>query len=411
MPRSSGNIPGKKLNMISVLFDLDDTLINNNAEHFTRVYLGVLGKYLKSDVDPQKMVAALLEGTRMMVTKTTIAGTLENTFDRSFYPAIGFSKDQLAGKLGNFYETIFPVLEPETSPRPEAVNVVMECLSHGWNVAVATNPLFPIAAVLHRLKWAGLDSSVIPFTAITSFDTYHFAKPQPAFFSEVAARISAFDHPVVMIGNDLNDDIIPAGNAGIPAFWLNDSKEPLPSGLPKGCASGKMEEIFPWLLQIEQNWDYTSPKPEAALLAALRGGAAAIDAIVNNFPPSQWNTRPSESEWCITEILCHLRDVDTEINLVRVKTILQQTQPFIAGIESDRWSVERDYLHQDCKDALLSFINVRQTLIDHLEQATSEDWNRVIRHSIFGPTTLKELVGFIVGHDNNHIKQIKKQTK
>ena len=36
-----------KNNMITVLFDLDDTLINNNAEHFTRVYLGLLGKHLQ----------------------------------------------------------------------------------------------------------------------------------------------------------------------------------------------------------------------------------------------------------------------------------------------------------------------------------------------------------------------------
>ena len=124
--------------------------------------------------------------------------------------------------------------------------------------------------------------------------------------------------------------------------------------------------LFPGL-EIEKNWDNTAPKSKSALLASLRGGAAAIDAIANSFPDTQWNIRPSESEWCMTEILCHLRDVEREINLVRVKTILQETQPFIAGIESDRWSIERDYLHQDCRDALASFLIARQSLIDHLE--------------------------------------------
>ncbi len=397
--------------MISVLFDLDDTLINNNAELFTRIYLGYLGKYLEAQIDPQKMVKALLEGTRKMVTKTTLAGTLEDTFDQSFYPQIGIPKEQLAEKLKDFYQNVFPILQPETSPRPEAVKAVQQCLAHGWNVAVATNPLFPIAAVYHRLRWAGLDSDFTPFVAITSFDTYHFAKPQPAFFAEVAARISAFDHPVVMIGNDLNDDIIPAGKAGLPAFWLTESSGSLPSGLPTGSSAGKMDIVIPWLEQIEANWDQNSGKTQSALLAALRGGAAAIDAIVKEIKYSEWNKRPDDSEWCITEILCHLRDVDQDINLVRINTILQEQQSFIVGIESDRWSNERDYIHQVGLDALGQFISVRQTLINQLENASSEDWNRILRHSIFGPTTLKELVSFIISHDNNHIRQIKKQIK
>jgi hypothetical protein len=60
-------------------------------------------------------------------------------------------------------------------------------------------------------------------------------------------------------------------------------------------------------------------------------------------------------------------------------------------------------------EALQGFIKARQSIIDRLEQASSEDWDRVIRHSIFGPTSLKELVGFTVSHDNNHIRQIKNQ--
>lgn len=395
--------------MISVLFDLDDTLIKNNADHFTRVYLGLLGKHLEDLIDPQKMVHALMEGTRQMVTKTKVADTLEETFDQSFYPQVGYSKNQLAKTLDDFYQNRFPDLQPETSPRPEAVDVVQQCLARGWKVAVATNPLFPIAAVLHRLRWAGLDSDIVPFAAITSFETYHFAKPQPAFFSEVAARISAGDHPVVMIGNDLNDDILPAGKAGFPVFWLNDSKDGLPEGLPEGSISGEMKDIIPWLEKMEKKWDQTSSRSQSSLLAALRGGSAAIDAIVRELPSSAWNTRPDESEWCVTEILCHLRDVDCEINLERVKIILQETQPFIAGIVSDRWSVERDYIHQDGMEALNQFLTARQSIIDLLENAKPDDWDRIIRHSIFGPTSLKELVSFIVSHDNNHIKQIRKQ--
>ncbi len=103
----------------------------------------------------------------------------------------------------------------------------------------------------------------------------------------------------------------------------------------KEASKGKMEDVFPWLEKIESEW-----KPEhstvSSILASLRGGAAAIDAIVKTFPFAKWTRKIDKTEWSINEILCHLRDLDQEINLVRMQTILEEHKPFIAGIESDQ---------------------------------------------------------------------------
>jgi FMN phosphatase YigB (HAD superfamily) len=395
--------------MLSVLFDLDDTLINNNADTFTRVYMDLLGKYLQPYIGADKMLPQLLEGTRRMVQKTQIAGTLEETFDQSFYPGISLDKEFLAPKIDDFYSRVFANLKQETSPMPGAAETVRECLSRGWNVAIATNPLFPMSAIVHRLNWANLDPSENAFSTVTAYESYHFAKPQPAYFAEVAFRMGAVDRPAVMIGNDLKYDIFPAVKAGMPAYWFASSDATLPSELPADCACGPMEGIIPWLEKIDALPTYPRPVASSAILAYLRGGAAAIDAFSKSIPDEHWNKRSPESEWCLTEILCHLRDVDSEVNLPRINTILQENQPFIAGIESDHWAEERDYRHQDGREALRGFLAARQAVIDRLEQAQPDDWDRVIRHSIFGPTSLKEMVGFTISHDNNHIKQIKKQ--
>jgi FMN phosphatase YigB (HAD superfamily) len=395
--------------MLTVLFDLDDTLINNNADRFTRVYMDMLGKYLQPYIDAKVMEPFLLEGTRQMIYKTAVSGTLEDAFDRVFYPGIGISKETLAPALEDFYGRVFGELRSETSPMPGAANVVRECIARGWNVAVATNPLFPLAAVFHRLRWADLDPETTPFSTLTAYESYHFAKPQPAYYAEVANRIATIDQPVVMIGNDLKFDIYPAVKAGMPAYWLACPDASLPSDLPQDCACGPIDGILPWLEKIDSLPAYPRPVTSAALLAFLRGGAAAIEALARSVPCEKWNLRTSESEWCVTEILCHLRDVDREINLVRINTILQEDQPFIAGIESDRWAEDRDYRHQNGIEALQGFFAARQSIIDRLEGVSPEVWDKVIRHSIFGPTSLKELVGFTVNHDNNHIKQIKNQ--
>jgi uncharacterized damage-inducible protein DinB len=119
----------------------------------------------------------------------------------------------------------------------------------------------------------------------------------------------------------------------------------------------------------------------------------------------QWRDRPAPEEWSLTEIFCHLRDVDHEVNIPRIEKIVSGEVPFLAGINTDTWANEREYLHQDGPAALQEFIAARMRLVQILETLSEADWQREARHAIFGPTTLRELVSFIVTHDRSHIQQ------
>ena len=57
----------------------------------------------------------------------------------------------------------------------------------------------------------------------------------------------------------------------------------------------------------------------------------------------QWNQRPIKNEWSITEIICHLRDVDREVNIQRIQTVLDGSNPFIPGAVTDPW-VKREIM-------------------------------------------------------------------
>jgi hypothetical protein len=108
----------------------------------------------------------------------------------------------------------------------------------------------------------------------------------------------------------------------------------------------------------------------------------------------------------LTEILCHLRDVDEQVNLPRLQRVLQELNPFISGKDTDPWAEERQYIRQDGAQALHQFIQTRLKLLDLVESLTPEDWQRPARHAIFGRTDLAELVNFITGHDRLHIQQV-----
>jgi len=53
------------------------------------------------------------------------------------------------------------------------------------------------------------------------------------------------------------------------------------------------------------------------------------------------------------------------------------------------------------------FIQDRKRSIIHLTTLSTEDWSRSTRHSLFGPTTLAEVVNIATEHDLIHLAQMR----
>jgi FMN phosphatase YigB (HAD superfamily) len=390
---------------LTLLIDLDDTLLTNDINTFVPVYLKALGKHLAQHVSPEIMIPSLLAATQVMQENNSAAQSLEEAFDRAFYPAIGKSKPELRPAIEQFYDEVFPNLQHLTSPRPQAVDLITWAIDQGHQVIVATNPLFPRKAIEHRLRWAGLDPDKVPFVLVTTYENFHFSKPNPAYLAEILAQLGWPNQPAVMIGNSLTEDLIPAAKLGIPAFWVNPDQAQLPVGLHPLSAGGTLEEIPAWLQKVdtvETRQEFSLP---ISLSAILKSTPAALATISKKLPRKQWGMRPEPAEWSITEMFCHLNDVDGEVNIPRFEKILSEDNPFVAGINTDPWAEERNYQNLDGPEALQNFIEIRSRLIRMLETLQQEDWNRPARHAIFGPTNLAELVGFVTTHDRSHIQQ------
>jgi DNA phosphorothioation-dependent restriction protein DptG len=123
-------------------------------------------------------------------------------------------------------------------------------------------------------------------------------------------------------------------------------------------------------------------------------------------PEDCWTYKPKDSEWALVEIICHLRDVDKEINLPRIQTILAEDNPFLPAIDSDAWAKERNYINQNGLKALQDFNQVRISILDILAQLNQSVWSKPTRHTLFGPTQFSEIIRFIAGHDRLHIRQL-----
>ncbi len=147
--------------------------------------------------------------------------TLKETFESVFYPLTGADPVMFQELADGFYETIFPSLNKYTAPIPEARDLVRRAQGRGYQLAIATNPLFPRQAIDHRLSWANLPSSEFRFDLVTSYESFHFSKPDPAFLAEVMGRLGWPEGPVVVVGDDCERDINPAGKLGLAAYCVN----------------------------------------------------------------------------------------------------------------------------------------------------------------------------------------------
>ncbi|HEX7556091.1 MAG TPA: DinB family protein [Leptolinea sp.] len=390
---------------LTVLIDLDNTLISNDMDQFLPAYLEILSSYLPQ-WPAEKVIHALLAGTRQMVQKNLPNHTLSETFDQVFYPGLNVEKAQIQNQIDLFYREGFPKLKGLTTSRPEARQLVDYLFSKGHWVMVATNPLFPATAIQQRLEWADLPVDRYPFSIVTSYESFHFCKPNPAYLAEILATAGWPERPAVVIGDGLEEEIIPAGKLGLPAFWVTEKSLPLPSGLHPLSDKGPVSAILPWIRRLEscETLEIQAASP-AAVSAILKSTPAALDTLTRGLSDQEWHERPTTGAWAMTEIICHLRDVDREVNLPRFKQVVAGANPFFAGIVTDVWAEERSYIRENGPDAMKAFMDVRTELVVLLDSLDEASWRLPARHAIFGPTQLIELAGFITTHDRTHVHQ------
>lgn len=389
---------------LTLLLDLDDTLLDNDINVFIPVYLKALARRLAQKVPAEKVPAQVLASTGKMIANRNPLRTLEETFDADFYAKLGVTRAEVEADIVDFYDNIFPTLSGLTRPRPAAIRLVEEALSRGARVVIATNPLFPWRAIYHRLRWAGLAPETHPFALITSYEQSHFCKPYPGYFAEILARLGWPEGPVAMVGNSFSDDLLPASRLNIPVYLIGEGVE-MPSGLSPLTRAGDLDEVLPWLEQVAAMGTDQSPLPVDAYSPVLRSTVAALDNLCRSLPAERWKARPAPDEWCLTEILCHLRDADSEVNLPRYRSILTGENPFLPGIDLDALTQGKSYCEEEGPAALRSFAEKRMEWVSLLDALAPEDWDLPARHAIFGPTSLRELTGFAVTHDRTHIQQ------
>lgn len=385
---------------LTLLFDLDDTLLDTNLEAFIPAYFQAITQYFEDRVTPNVMLHALIQGTQRMSESADPTRTLMEVFDEVFYPALGIPKVELIQDFERFYANEFPSLSVHTQQRPEAVSLIEWAQTCGFRIAIATDPLFPRQATQHRLRWAGFDPE--QFELVSSYENFHFTKTHPEYYAEVLGQLGWPEGSVVMVGNDAQRDIVSAARLGLKTYLI-DGEAGLESVGETG--RGTLAELRPWLESRALSTLEPSYKSREAILSILRATPATLDTLTRGLSNQQWRHEPNRNDWALNEILCHLRDTELEIHQMQIDLMLEKTDAFIPRPDTTVWANEREYLHVDGTQALREFALARLANLERLDRIPDERWARRARHAIFGPTNFLEVLGFMADHDQMHVQQ------
>ncbi len=207
----------------TVLFDLDGTLLPMETKTFTDAYFKLLAqKAAPYGYEPKALVAAVWAGTKAMIKND---GTQPNDqrFWHTFAGELGEDIQKLRPVFDKFYAEEFHGAKAATRENPLAKKVVEELKARGYTVALATNPLFPLAGQATRLSWLGLRPQ--DFALVTSYESCSYCKPNPAYFAQVLEQLGKRPEECLMVGNDVREDMLAAQAVGISTYLITDCME------------------------------------------------------------------------------------------------------------------------------------------------------------------------------------------
>lgn len=208
----------------AILFDLDGTLLPMDMHTFTKGYFKMLYmKLAKHKLNPETFASDMWAGVAAMV-KNDGTRSNEDAFWSEFEKAVGIPKERIDPDCLDFYSHEFDAAKQYTQPNPLAKQAVEIARGKAEKVVLATNPLFPLAGQITRMRWVGL--TVEDFDLVTSYEVDRCCKPNPDYYRSVCTRIGVEPEDCLMIGNDEEEDMFAATCLGMDAYLVTDCAIP-----------------------------------------------------------------------------------------------------------------------------------------------------------------------------------------
>jgi FMN phosphatase YigB (HAD superfamily) len=175
-------------------------------------------------MDGELSLKAVLAGTKAMVLNDGNALN-KDRFWAEFAKVMNIDGEMLKAveeSSDHFYLNEFNKAKAVMKPSKISKRLVQMMNSKGYNIVLATNPLFPPSGVETRLAWAELSPQ--DFLLITHYANSTYCKPNLKYYQEILDKIDKKPEQCLMIGNNVHEDMC-AGELGIKTYLVTDFME------------------------------------------------------------------------------------------------------------------------------------------------------------------------------------------
>ena len=205
-------LPSEKID--TLLFDLDGTIIDMKRRAEMIFYFRAYRRF-NSFFNPVSFFVSF---------RKSISAVLNNNTEQLNYDVFleniaryaGVTPQVISTLISELIERDFQPLKSFFTPVAGAKEALHLARELGYRLVLVTNPVFPMATVLYRLRWAGLTPD--NFVFITHSQNMNRCKPGLEFYNRLLARLTFKPEHCLMIGNTHED--LPAHDIGIRTFLV-----------------------------------------------------------------------------------------------------------------------------------------------------------------------------------------------
>ena len=165
----------------------------------------------------------------------------------------------------------------------------------------------------------------------------------------------------------------------------------------KRQALGNDEAHLGQIEHIKKRWE---------LLEKLRDAPKTLASLLQGVSGEALRRRPAPGKWSMLEIACHLRDVE-QLFLERYAKIANHDRPALRMMNQDQLAGALKYNEDDSAMVMQEFKAARAETVGLLYGLAYQSWQRVGLHPKRGEFTIANQVDLHVGHDTNHLNQIR----
>lgn len=204
----------------AVLFDLDGTLLPVEMDFFLKHYMDAIAAAFDGVMERSAFQKALIGATQETIQNLDPSMGNLDAFAVAFTRRSGLPWESVWRTIQRYYVEDYPLLRKHVPPcGTTAQEVVRRCIDNGWDVVLATQPIFPEIAVRERMRWCGIEE--LPWLFISNLDNMHFCKPNLEYYREVLDATGLDPARCVMVGNDMQEDMV-AKRLGMKTFLVED---------------------------------------------------------------------------------------------------------------------------------------------------------------------------------------------